>query len=218
MSPGWKKGTVIDETGAVQIPPEGWAYLPAGDGPLTRKIKGRTDCWQVQVRQGRRTISKGIWADGSVIAAARKEIAILRESPEHARKQAAAKMRREKKQSAYVDEFYQATLAFLGFHPHYKDIEARLAQAVTAHATPVGSGTVARTERIPVNKRVEAAVIAWMRHQTTAYEQMRIARVKGERRQVRRQLAERSSALLARYRQGAPLDDTCPLLRALKTV
>jgi len=28
--------------------------------------------------------------------------------------------------------------------------------AVTLHATPVGSGTVARTERIPINERTEA--------------------------------------------------------------
>ena len=31
----------------------------------------------------------------------------------------------------------------------------QLADAVTQHATPVGSGTVARTQRIPIEKRVE---------------------------------------------------------------
>ena len=36
----------------------------------------------------------------------------------------------------------------------------------------LGSGTVARTERIPIHEWAEAAVIAWMRHQTTGYEQM----------------------------------------------
>jgi len=49
--------------------------------------------------------------------------------------------------------------------------------AVSQHATPVGSGTVARTERIPIQQRAESAVIAWMRHQTTAYDNMKIARV-----------------------------------------
>jgi hypothetical protein len=43
---------------------------------------------------------------------------------------------------------------------------------VTTHAAPVGSGTVARTERIPIERRAEAAVIAWMRHQTTAYDNL----------------------------------------------
>jgi len=40
------------------------------------------------------------------------------------------------------------------------------------HATPVGSGTVARTKRIPVEQRAEAAVIARMRHQTTGHDSM----------------------------------------------
>jgi Fe-S cluster biosynthesis and repair protein YggX len=51
-----------------------------------------------------------------------------------------------------------------------------MSKLVTAHATPVGSGTVARTERIPLEQRAESAVIAWMRHQTTAYDSMKIAK------------------------------------------
>ena len=94
-------------------------------------------------------------------------------------------------------------------------IAEKLAKAVTQHATPVGSGTVARTERIPVEERAEAAVIAWMRHQTTAYDNMSIARIKGERREVRRMLAMRSKALLQSYREGNVADANCPLQRAL---
>jgi hypothetical protein len=74
---------------------------------------------------------------------------------------------------------------------------------------------VARTQRIPVEKRAEAAVIAWMRHQTTAYDSMVIPRIKGKRREVRRMLAQRSKELLARYRRGEPASDHCPLLKAL---
>ena len=81
---------------------------------------------------------------------------------------------------------------------------------------PVGSGTVARTQRIPIEERAEAAAIAWMRHQTTGYDDMAIARIKGERREVRRRLAARSRALLNRYRQGDSFDpEKCPLDRAL---
>jgi hypothetical protein len=86
---------------------------------------------------------------------------------------------------------------------------------VTAHATPVGSGTVARTVMIPIEERASKAVIAWMRHQTTGYDHMKIARIKGERRAVRRQLAERSTQLLKIYRQGAPIPADCPLMKAL---
>ena len=42
-----------------------------------------------------------------------------------------------------------------------------------------------------LTRRVKAAVIAWMRHQTTGYDDMVIPRVKGNRREVRRMLAQR---------------------------
>ena len=99
--------------------------------------------------------------------------------------------------------------------PAHADLAHRLARAVADHATPVGSGTVARTKRIPVEERAEAAVIAWMRHQTTAYESMKIARIKGKRREVRRMLAQRSKELLSRYRRGEPVGEECSLEKAL---
>ena len=106
-------------------------------------------------------------------------------------------------------------MEFLDFHSDRADLAQQLARAVTAHATPVGSGTVARTKRIPVEKRAEAAVIAWMRHQTTAYESIKIPRVKGKRREVRQMLAERSMELLSRCRSGEAIPDDCPLQQAL---
>jgi hypothetical protein len=74
---------------------------------------------------------------------------------------------------------------------------------------------VARTERIPIEKRAEAAVIAWMRHQTTAYDSMSIPRIKGKRREIRRQLAAKSVEILHSYRQGKDIAEHCPLLRVL---
>jgi hypothetical protein len=106
-------------------------------------------------------------------------------------------------------------VAFLAFHPSHAGLADRLARAVTDHATPVGSGTVARTTRIPVAKRAEAAVIAWLRHQTTAYDTLAIPRVKGKRREIRRLLAARSKELLDRYRKGEPVREGCPLQKAL---
>jgi hypothetical protein len=88
-------------------------------------------------------------------------------------------------------------------------------QAGSGTATPVGSGTVARTKRISIEQRTEAAVIAWMRHQTAAYESMKIARIKGKRREVRQMLAQRSQELLGRYRRGETVGEECPLKRAL---
>jgi hypothetical protein len=81
----------------------------------------------------------------------------------------------------------------------------------------VGSGTVARTERIPIERRAEAAVIAWMRHQTSAYDSMAIPRVKGMRREVRRELAEISRAILGLHRRDEPhAAATCALCKALQ--
>jgi hypothetical protein len=75
----------------------------------------------------------------------------------------------------------QAPLDFLAFAPAYTDLAEKLADTVTAHATPVGSGTVARTERIPIHEQAEAAVIAWMRHRTSTYDEMVIPGIRGSR-------------------------------------
>jgi hypothetical protein len=54
-----------------------------------------------------------------------------------------------------------------------------------------------------------------MRHQTTAYDSMKIARVKGQRREVRRMIAQRSKELLSAYRRGEPPGAACALAQAL---
>ena len=71
-----------------------------------------------------------------------------------------------------------------------------------------------RDRRIPVERRAEAAVIAWLRHQTTAYDAMKIPRVRGKRREVRRQLAQQSRKLLENYRRGKSIE-RCLLREAL---
>ncbi len=215
VMPGYKIGTVITEEREVLTPPSDWAFLPSGDGPLTRNVKKRGVSWQVQVKKGRRNISKGIWVKEEYILAAKEELEAKRATPEYARRKVADKERRDRKHNDYVGIFYQETLKFLNFHPEYHEIAVKLAQAVTDHATPIGSGTVARTERIPISERAQAAVIAWMRHQTTAYDRMHIARIKGRRREVRRLLAERSKELLLVYRTGQPKKNDCPLYKAL---
>ena len=214
VSPG-KNGQVINEYGLAETPPSGWMFLPAGDAAVTRKVTAKGDVWRVQVKKGRRTISKGIWALEAHITAAKAEVAALRSAPKYEKKKASAVKSRDKKQENYKLEFEQAIATHLNFHPTYKTYETKIAKLVTAHATPIGSGTVARTTMIPVEQRASKAVIAWMRHQTTGYDQMKIARVKGERRNVRRQLAERSVLLLRIYRSGTPIPPDCPLKKAL---
>lgn len=215
VGPGPDHRTVRDARGRLVTAPADWVLVEPGDAALTRRVKAAGEHWVMAERRGRRVFGLGVWAPEVTVERVRHDLAAERSTDAWARKQAGAARRREREQDAYVEEFNAAVLAFLAFDARHAALAARLARAVTDHATPVGSGTVARTERIAVERRAEAAVIAWLRHQTTAYDSMRIARVKGKRREVRRLLAERSRELLSRYRTGAVPVPGCPLARAL---
>ncbi len=201
--------------GARFTPPVDWVCLPPGDAGLTRRVKLAGPSWAVVEKRGRKAFSRGLWAPCANIDAARAALEVERSSPSYAKKLVGARVRREKEQVAYVASFEDEVLAFLRFAPRYRERAASIARAVTAHATPVGSGTVARTKRISVDRRAEAAVIAWMRHSTTAYDDMNIPRVKGLRREVRRELAGVSRALLDVHRRDLPhAEARCPLCKA----
>jgi hypothetical protein len=198
-------------------PPADWAHLPPGDAGLTRRVKAAGASWTIEEKVGRRVFSRGVWAPAAQIEAARAALELERATPAYQKKRVADVQRRERSQEAYAVEFEQAVRGFLRFAATYAGLERALSQAVTLHAIPVGSGTVARTERIPIERRAEAAVLAWMRHQTTAYDQTSIARVKGLRRQVRRDLSQVSRAVLDLHRQaGSHLRAGCPLCAALQ--
>jgi hypothetical protein len=214
-APGPTPKTVRSAEGTVLVVPETWDLLPPGDSGLTRRVKAAGDHWVVQEKVGRRTFSRGFWTDSATIERVRSDLESERSTEGYVRKQEAAARRRERIQAEYVEDFHGAVLAFLAFHPAHTDLADRLARAVANHATPVGSGTVARTERIPIEQRAEAAVIAWMRHQTTGYDGMVIPKVKGKRREVRRILASRSQELLGRYRRGEAIGEDCPLKMVL---
>ena len=198
-------------------PPEGWIFVPSGNPGLTRRLKATGEYWVQVHRRKNRIEAQGIWTDGRRVPGIRARLEAEHSSASYRQKLEAARKAREEKQDAYAVAFRQAVVGFLNFAPRYQELAWDLADAVTDQAVPVGSGTVARTERIPLAARAEAAVIAWMRHQTTAYDHMSIARIKGERREVRRRLAERSRILLSRYPAGEEVDpETCPLAKALK--
>jgi hypothetical protein len=215
FTPGPSSNTVRAVDGRILTAPEGWTLLPPGDAALTRRVKAAGDHWVVQEKRGRKVYSRGVWAPAATIDRIRAELETERSTEGFAKKKEADARRREKAQAEYVDDFFGAVMAFLGFHPNHTDLATRMARAVTDHSTPVGSGTVARTKRIPVEQRAEAAVIAWMRHETTGYDGMVIPRVKGKRREVRRMLARRSHELLERYRRGESAPEECPLKKAL---
>jgi hypothetical protein len=197
-------------------PPEGWVCLPPGDATLTRRVKQAGPSWAVIEKRGRKAFSKGLWAAKETVEAVRSALEEERSTEAYAKKRVADVARREKAEAAYAADFEQEVLAFLRFAPRWAELARAVAEKVAAHATPVGSGTVARTKRISVEQRAEAAVIAWMRHQTTSYDQLHIPRIKGKRREVRRELAQISRAVLDEHRRDAAHGArTCPLCAAV---
>lgn len=215
-----QKNGHVQTSGGVLLPiPNGWELLPPGDAALSRRIKADGPSWTVLEMKGNKRFSRGIWAPAERIAALRAELQVERADPAYQKKLDAGRVRRAAAQADYEQDFYVAVHRYLAFAPRYAEVASDMARAITAHAVPVGSGTVARTERIPIEQRAEAATIAWMRHQTTAYDHMVIPRVAGCRREVRRMLAQRSKQLLDLYRQGRGIDlARCPLAQALGVV
>ena len=212
LAPTSDPNVFVSPDGTRRTPPDGWSCLPPGDAGLTRRVKQAGPSWAVIDKRGRKAFSKGLWAPRENIEGARAALEAERATAGYAKKRAAATARREHAQAVYVVTFEEEVLAFLRFSPRWGELARAIAHKVTAHATPVGSGTVARTERIPVAKRAESAVIAWMRHQTTAYDRMVIPRIAGKRREVRRELATISRAVLDLHRRDAPhAPSACPL-------
>ena len=216
LAPTNVPGVFLSPDGRKLSVPAGWECLPPGDAGLTRRVKQLGPSWTVQEKRGRKVFSQGVYAQADHIAQAKEEVARERSTESYARRRQSDLARREDKQASYVTEFAQAVRAYLHFAPAYAQQQSLLVDLVTAHATPVGSQTVARTQRIPVEERAASAVIAWLRHKTTAYDSMSIPRQKGMRREVRRDLAAVSRSLLDAHRRGdvhAP--PSCPLCTAL---
>lgn len=216
VRPAPRPRTVLCPQGGVLTVPDDWSLLPPGDAALSRRVKMSGPSWTVIELRGNKRFSQGIWADTARIERLRGELAIERKNPAYQQKLAAGRRRRAEEQAEYEREFHAAVVTFLNFHRVHLMHADHMARLITKHAVPVGSGTVARTERIPLAARAEAATIAWMRHQTTGYDQMVIPLVKGKRREVRRMLAQRSVELLGKYRRGEVIDrKTCALAQAL---
>ena len=148
---GPKPNTVRAPSGALMDVPSDWKLLEPGDAALTRRVKAAGPHWVVQEKRGRKTFSRGVLAPAKTIAAIRVDLAAERTTESYAKRKESAARRRVKAQTEYVEDFHGAVLAFLAFLPKHQELAARLATAVTAHATPVGSGTVAHTKRIPIS-------------------------------------------------------------------
>ena len=217
VHPAPGRGAVFDAQGRLLRVPDGWELLPPGDAVMTRRVKAEGPHWVVVVQRGGRCFSQGVWAPAATLARQRAERECEQQSVAYQDRQLAQRRRRDREQGLYVAEFREVVLQVLCFAPCHRETAERLADAVAAQATPVGSGTVARTQRLSLREKAELALFAWLRHQTSDYDRLQVARVKGERRAVRRQIAAQSRQLLERYRRGdAVAAATCPLRHALE--
>ena len=117
-------------------------------------------------------------------------LAVERADPAYAKRRAADAERRGRKQEDYVEEFRARW-----------PTTSRSTQGMPAGRAPRPGGRRPRHARRQRHGRAdaaspsgsaEAAVIAWMRHRTTAYDHTPIPRIKGKRREVRRMLAAQS--------------------------
>ncbi|HAV12633.1 MAG TPA: DUF2293 domain-containing protein [Opitutae bacterium] len=217
VRPSTKPRHVVTQQGELLAVPDDWDRLLPGDAALSRRIKADGPDWTVKEKKGRKEFSRGIWAPADRIAALQLARNLEKQDPAYQKQLDAGRARRAKAELSYVEDFTEALRSHLNFHPRYHLLANRLAGLISAHATPVGSGTVARTKRIPIEQRAEAATIAWLRHQTTAYDHMHIPTVKGARRETRRLLAKESKRLLDSYRNGTRIDvENCPLQKAIR--
>ena len=205
-----------DKMGQVFSVPTGWENLPAGDASVTRKVKSLGPTWTVQEKKGRKAFSHGVWAAKEQIEEAITLVEAQRADPKHQKKLEQVKVRREEKETVFGEDFQQAIIQFLNFDQKYHLLVEQLSTLVKEHAVPVGSGTVARSSSVTLEDKAALAVMAWMRHQTSAYDSTSVARVKGARRELRRKIARQSERILAKYRSGDNVDfEVCPLYRAL---
>lgn len=206
-----------DKTGNVFTVPCGWDNLPAGDASITRKLKSLGPTWTVQEKKGRKSFSHGVWAAKENISRAKLLVAEQRADPKHQKKLAQAKERREEKEAVFGEDFVRAIIQFLKFDKQYQPLAEQLSILIQEHAVPVGSGTVARSASVTLEDKAAMAVMAWMRHQTSAYDSTSVPRIKGARRELRRKIARQSEVILNKYRRGDYIDaSVCPLYKALQ--
>ena len=114
VSPGVDSQSVRTAKGQILHPPPDWELLPPGDATLTRRVKAAGPSWTIQERKGRKLFSRGVWAPALHIAAVQKELDAERATPAYAKRRSSEFTRRDQKQVAYVEDFGQAVLEFLG--------------------------------------------------------------------------------------------------------
>src|SRR5438132_2760156 len=129
FTPGPTPNTVRAADGRVLTAPDGWVLLPPGDAALTRRVKAAGDHWVVQEKKGRKVFSRGVWAPAATVERIRAELEAERATKGYGRRKEADARRRDQAQAEYVENFFEAVVKFLAFHPNYADLACRLARS-----------------------------------------------------------------------------------------
>jgi len=169
----WQKEGVSDlHLGGIPVP-EGWELLESGDALLTRRVKARGKYWEYyhKLKTKSYDIKLGIFAPANIIEEERGKISLERRTKEYEQRLQRSRESQEKKEAKYSKEFAEACFQFLDFVPEYEDLAWQIAWGAASVATDVGSGRVGRTNKLPLEKKAELAVRAFIRHNFTNYDE-----------------------------------------------
>ena len=170
-------------------------YLPAGDAELTRRAKAASRLSAVLVRFSRarkRYERQGILVEDDALAAAEQQC--LADEEARARRRARDAERRARDDVELRTRF-AADIARL-----FPGCPAERADAIARHAAARGSGRIGRSAagRALDPSAIELAVIASVRHEHTAYDDLLMSGV--DRADARERVSHEVDAVLGRWR------------------
>lgn len=167
-----KEGVSEPRFGRIPVP-EKWDLLESGDPLITRRVKARGKYWEYYHELKTKAYNKklGIFAPINIIEEERGKISSERRTKEYEQRLQRSQKSREKKETKYRKEFAEACFQFLNFVPDQKDLAWQIAWGAASVATNVGSGRVGRTKKLPLEKKAELAVRAFIRHNFTNYDE-----------------------------------------------
>jgi len=172
-------------------------YLPAGDAALTRRARAESRLSAVVVRFSRarkRYERQGILVEEEALRAAEQQCLADQDARARRRERDAERRRAE---DAHLRERFAAEIIRL-----FPACPAPRAEAIARHAATRGSGRVGRSAagRAVDAGAVELAVIASVRHQDTAYDELLMAGI--DRAHARERVRDEVDRTLERWRRG----------------
>ncbi|MCL4553069.1 MAG: DUF2293 domain-containing protein [Candidatus Marsarchaeota archaeon] len=154
--------------GEVSIP-KNWELLKTGDAGLTRAVRKVGPYWEVVEKARQFTKVIGTLAPAQLIEKVRTERAACAEELET--KRAASAKSRKRKELLKSGKLRAEIIKYLEFRSEFEKEAQEIAESVVSWTTPVGSGTVGRSQSLSPAEIAERAVRAHLRHEMTNYDQ-----------------------------------------------